>query len=396
MLATSKSLAIQALQLNSTVKDDFPALLAVTAFQMNRENGGSENDATIYSALSAISNDPVKLRGHSDAVRSVVIANNGTTLFSCGDDSNVFKWNLTKLSDPPVPARIPKEITDDFRSLTLTRNDEWLIAGTNTGKIVAWKGDAIQQAPRILEAHFSIVNELVSDHHTNKFYSCGSDGRLLAWNYDNGNFIKTLLDSVSGNIRCIALSPSGKQIVYATDSDVIKTLFLEDKPSKPVTILTLQSPVLAVSFNNAGNILAIGCQNGSINTLSPVGTGGKLQTVLGRHVSGVTGLAFNPKDNELASSGFDWSVKISAFPLTEEKPETIESHDLWIYGIRFMPDNKHLVSFSADKTITFVSTQNYDMAQKLKQTLKRNMTGEEWRRMVGDDIPYQKTFENLP
>jgi WD40 repeat protein len=124
--------------------------------------------------------------------------------------------------------------------------------------------------------------------------------------------------------------------------------------------------------------------------------GGKLQTIPGRHVSGVTGIVFNPKDNELATSGFDWLVKISVFPLTEEKPETIESHDLWIYGIRFMPDNKHLVSFSADKTISVVSTQNDDMAQKLKQTLKRNMTREEWKRMVGDDIPYQKTFENLP
>ena len=395
LLATSKSLAIQALQLSSTVKDDFPALLAVTAFQMNRDNGGNLNDPTIYSALSAISSDPVKLRGHRDAVRSAVLTNDGKTLFSCGDDNRILQWSMTNLAQSPVTVPVPKETTDALRSLTLTGDDEWLVAGAKNGKILIWKRDAIQQAPRISEGHLSIVNKLVSDPNQNKFYSCGSDGRLLAWTYADGIFEKTLLDSVAENIRCMAVNPLGTNIVYGTEGGEVKSLQLRDQHAKPVSIAKPGSPVLSVAFNHTGLVLAIGAQNGSIQLYTGGLAGARAQTFLGRHASGITGLAFSPDDKELASSGFDWSVKLSGYPLTEERPVTIDSHELWAYGILFTPENKQLVSFSADKTLMVVSTQNADMAQKLKLTLKRNMTRDEWNKMVGEDVPYQKTLENL-
>lgn len=396
LLATSKSLAIQALQLSSTVEDDFPALLAVTAFQMNRDNGGNVNDPTIYSALSAISTDPVKLRGHKDAVRSAVLTGDGATLFSCGDDNSIFQWNMADMTKPPLPVFVPKETADAFRSLILTRNDEWLIAGSKSGKILVWSLNNIRQAPQLLEGHSSIVNALVQDPGQNKFYSCGSDGRLLAWSYDHDRVEKALLDSVSGTIRCLAVNPQGTQLVYGTEGGDVNLFHLQGPTAKPFKIARLNNPVLSVAFNHTGEILAIGSQNGTIHTLSPAASDGRLQTYLGRHVSGVTGLAFNANGKELASSGFDWSVKLSGFPLTEERPVTVESHELWVYGVCFTPDNKSLVSFSADKTLTVVSTQNEDMAKKIKMTVKRNLTRDEWNKMVGEDVPYLKTFENLP
>ena len=391
LLATSKSLAIQALQLSATVKDDFPALLAVTAFQMNRDNGGNRNDPTIYSALSAISGDAVKLRGHGDAVRSAVLTRDGKTLFSCGDDNKVLQWNMGELTKPPEPVFVPVEAAGAFRALTLTKDDEWLIAANKNGKILVWKRNATGQAPLILDAHASVINGLTADPRKDQFYSCGSDGRLLQWNYNNGSFEKSLLDSVSANIHCLAVNPQGTQLVYGTQGGEIRSVQLQQH-DRPVTIRKFNDPVLSVAFNHTGQTLAAGSQNGSIHMLS----GSSLQTLMGRHASGVTGLAFNSNDQELASSGFDWSVKLSAYPLTEERPVTIENHDLWVYGVRFTPGNKQLVSFSADKTLTVVSTQNNDIAEKLRSAVKRNLTRDEWNKMVGEDVPYQKTFENLP
>ncbi len=396
LLATSRSLAIQALQLNSAVRDDFPPLLAITAFQLNNENGGNINDPAIYSALSAISGDPVKLRGHTDAVRSAVITTNGKQIFSCGDDNRILEWNLSDLAAPPVRGIVPKEIPDAFRALILTSHDGWLIAGTNTGKILAWKGGDIQKPPSVYDAHSSVINELTAGVQPDHFFSCGSDGRLIDWKFEKGKFIKTVLDSVTGTIRCIAVHPSGKQVVYATLAGEIRTIQPENNQGKPFTLLNLKIPVLCMTFNHAGNTLAIGCQNGSIQTLTPVSVSGVVKALQGRHVSGITSLAFNSSDTELASSGFDWTVKISAFPLTDEKPVTIDNHELWVYGVRFTPDNRFAVSFSADKTLMVVSTQSNAMAMKIKQNLKRNMTIEEWKRMIGEDVPYQKTIEIQP
>lgn len=396
LLATSKSLAIQALQLSSTVKDDYPALLAVTAFQLNRDNGGNVNDPGIYSALSVVSNDPVKLRGHQDAVRSAVLTGDGATLFSCGDDNTILQWDMTDLAKPAAAIPVSGETAGGFRSLALTRNDEWLVAGSKSGKILVWNRNNIRQEPRILEGHASIVNELVQDPVRNRFYSCGSDGRLLAWSFDRDRVEKTLLDSVSENIRCLTVNPQGTQLVFGTGAGDICSVQLEGPYVRALKIASISSPVLSVTFNHTGGILAVGSQNGAIHTLSPAALNGNLQTHLGKHVSGVTGLAFSPNDQELASSGFDWSVRLSRYPLTEERPVTIESHEFWVYGVRFTPDNKSLVSFSADKTLTVVSTQNDDMAKKIRMTLKRNMTRDEWNKMVGEDVPYQKTVENLP
>jgi WD40 repeat protein len=110
----------------------------------------------------------------------------------------------------------------------------------------------------------------------------------------------------------------------------------------------------------------------------------------------VTGISFSETDREIASSSFDNSIKIAAFPVSEGKPISIDSHELWVYDILYTPDNKHLISCSADKTIRIFSTQNQDMAQKLKNNLKRNLTVAEWKKMVGEDIPYQKTRTDLP
>ncbi len=396
LLATSKSLAIQALQLSSTLKDDYPALLAVTALQLNRNHGGNVNDPAIYSALSAISNDPVKLRGHHDAVRSATLTGDGATLFSCGDDNHIFQWDMKDLAKPAVAIPVPKEPADAFRSLVLTRDDEWLVAGSKSGKILVWSRNHILQAPRVFEGHSSIVNGLVRDPGQNKFYSCGSDGCLLAWSYGHERFEKAVLDSVSGNLRCLAVNPQGTQLVYGTEGGDVNLIQLKEPTVKPLKIAKINDPVLSVAFNHTGEILAIGTQNGAIHTLSPVASNGKRQIYMGRHVSGVTGLAFNSDSKELASSGFDWSVQLSGFPLTEERPVTIESHELWVYGVLFTPGNKSLVSFSADKTLTVVSTQNEDMAKKIKMTLKRNLTRDEWNKMVGEDVPYQKIVENLP
>ncbi|MEI6455876.1 MAG: High-affnity carbon uptake protein Hat/HatR, partial [bacterium] len=71
LLSIARSMAIQASQIFTTVKDDLPGLLAVQAYIFNRDNGGVPNNPDIYAALSTIVNDQVILRGHEDAVRGI-------------------------------------------------------------------------------------------------------------------------------------------------------------------------------------------------------------------------------------------------------------------------------------------------------------------------------------
>ncbi|MCX6278040.1 MAG: hypothetical protein NT004_08075 [Bacteroidetes bacterium] len=396
LLAISRSMAIQAGQLFNTVKDDLPALLAVTAFELNAANGGIDTDPAIYYSLSAISKDETVMRGHEDAVRAIAITKNGKSLFSCSDDGKALMWDLDNPLLAPVRIELMKHENEPLRAIGISHDEQWVICGTVSGKLLLWNRNTGKPLPSALTGHSSIINGIAIHPSLEQFASCGSDGLLFLWRYNNGTFTKQLLDSNAVTIHCLAFSPDGKNIAYGTISGIVKIIGINGYISSPAIRFTFNSPVLSLAYANNGKALAAGCSDGSIQICNPAMPGSAPHEIIGRHVSGVTGLTFKAMDDELASCSFDWSIKIAGFPSLEVKPISIDKNDLWVYDIIYTPDNKHIISSSADKTIRIFSTENGDMAEKLKMTLKRNMTIEEWHKLVGEDIPYQKTRSDLP
>ncbi|MEI6173805.1 MAG: hypothetical protein WCR01_08630 [Bacteroidota bacterium] len=396
LLAVSRSMAIQASQLFNTVKDDLPGLLAVSSYQINKENGGLQNDPGIYTALSTISNDQKILRGHEDGVRSMVLSKDGKTLFSCGDDAKLLMWKLDNIDLPPIRLELPKQGQDALRTVGLTFDEHWLIAGSATGNLIIWKRSSLKEQPQIIRAHSSVVNELAMHPAKNIFASAGSDGKLLLWNYNNSLFTKSLIDSVAGKITCASFSPDGTWLAYGTGGGAVKTIAINGQPSLPFTLLNNGNAILSITFSKDGKSLAAGLSNGTIKVWNMVDQAAKPLEILGRHASGVTALTFSQDGGELASSSYDRTMTLAGFPTLEAKPISIENHDLWVYDIVFSPDDKQLISCSADKTIRIVSTENSMMAENLKKELKRNMTLEEWQKIVGGDIPYKKIRPDLP
>ena len=106
-------------------------------------------------------------------------------------------------------------------------------------------------------------------------------------------------------------------------------------------------------------------------------------------------MAFSNDGNELASSSYDRTIKIGSWKSAGMKPVAIEKHDLWVYDILYTPDDKQLISCSADKTIRIFTTECSIMNNRLAKLLKRNMTVEEWDKYIGTDISYQKTRPDL-
>ncbi len=395
LLAISRSMAIQASQLHLTLKDDLPGLLAAEAYQINKDNGGLPNDPVIYNALATISNDQIILRGHDDGVRSIVLGKDGRILFSCGDDDKLLLWNLENPQLPPVQIVMPKQGHGTLRTIGLTYDNRWLIAGTTTGDLIIWKPGALKSSQQVVHGHTSIINELAMHPAKNIFASAGSDGKLLLWRYENELFTKTIADSTIGKMSCAAFSPDGQWLAYGTGSGTIKAISLTKK-SPPFLLTPSGSAVLSITFGNDGTTLAVGLSNGIIKVFDLNQPGANPQEIIGRHTSGVTALAFSRDGGELASSSYDRTLKLAEFPSREVKPISIENHELWVYDILFAHDDKQLISCSADKTIRILSTENAALADKLKKQLTRNMTMEEWKKMVGGDIPFQKTRADLP
>lgn len=396
LLAVARTMAIQAFQLNTTQTDDISALLAVEAYQINLENGGLPNDPVIYEALSAISKDQTILRGHQDGVRSIVLDPDKNTLFSCGDDGKVMIWNINQPSNPPVILNLPKKVIGTTRTLGITCDGKWLIAGTTGGDVVIWDRNAFSSTPKIIHAHTSVVDGMCMHPSKNRFLTAGSDGRLLQWSYEGKLFSNTLLDSINDKINSVVYSPKGGWLVYGTNKGMVKKI--EPSGVLPIrsTIENSGISVLSVAISPDGNFIAAGLINGTIRAWKTSEPYAAPLNIAGRHLSGITALAFTNNGQKIASSGYDHSVKLARFPQLVTTPISIDDHEQWVYDLIFTPDDKYLISCSADKTIRIFSTENEKMADKIQKGLKRNMTPEEWKKMVGDDIPYEKTRPDLP
>ncbi|MCK9421737.1 MAG: hypothetical protein M0Q38_04005 [Bacteroidales bacterium] len=396
LLSVARSISIQANQIFTTRKDNLPALLALQAFRFNEENGGLINDPDIYSALSNISSDQSILRGHADAVRSIALFPDGKTLVSCSDDGNIMRWNINNPNAEPSLLKMPKTIRENFRCVLITSDSRFIIAGTLSGKIYVWKTSESEALPVVIPAHSSGINSLALNPINNSFASGSSNGTILLWKYDGQVYKNMLLDSVAGKITSLALSQDGKFLFYGNSDGTINCYDLLLQSRKPFPVLMSGDPILSLALSADGKFLAGGFSNGSIRIWDTGNLKAPPIELIGRHSSGITALSFSPDGNDLASSGYDWSLKISNLKLREGKPISIEKHDLWVYDIIYIPDNNHLISCSADKTIRIFSTKCSNMAEKLQKELKRNLTVEEWNKYVGADIPYQKSRSDLP
>lgn len=396
LLAIARSLAIQAAQLAGTIKDDLPGLLALEAYRINLSNDGQPDDPNIYNALSAIAGEQVILRGHEDGVRAIVRDDQGDILYSCGDDNKLLVWKRSGTGHIMQQLTVPNQMRGTLRCLGLTPGTPRLVAGTTAGEVIVWDLSSPQHPPLILTGHQSVINALAMHPDGEHFVSAGADGKLLTWKADGEQFIKKNSDSVSGKISCAAFTRNGVMLAYGTGGGLVRTVKWNPGPGEITTLIPAGNSIFSMAFSPDDKSLVLGLSNGSLLMLNPFDPSEKPTEILGRHISAVTALTFSHSGNQLASSSYDRTIKLSGFPPRESRPISIENHDLWIYSLLFSADDKQLISGSADKTIRIVPTENEILAEKIRKGLKRNMTPGEWEKMVGSDIPYHKTRPDLP
>ena len=408
LLAVARSLAIQAAQIDATLKqDDLPDLLALEAFQLNKENGGIENEPDIYSALSQISDDPVIVRAHGDAVRAISLFPDQKTLVSAGEDGKILLWKTGDMKTPPTSAGLPKSVKNSFRSVAVTPDGKLILAGTFEGKLYVWEADKPGDMPRIMPAHSSVLNSITVSPSGQWFVTGGADGQMFLWTMAQQQFNKTRIDSVPAKINSVALNPKGETLVYACSNGelrscrihaVVQTGHLNPliQASAATVIFRAADPLISIVFSPDGKSLAAGDSKGTIRIWKTPGMSESPELLIGRHSTGITCLAYSPDGKVLASCGYDGMVKFGSTDASNGKFVTAGRHELWAYGLAYIVHGTKLVSCSADKTIRLFSCSCEQMATALRKKLKRNLTPDEWTKYAGSDIPYQKTIPELP
>lgn len=387
LLELGQSIALQTLRIDREKDPELVSLLAYTAYRFNIQYNGNPNDPDIYRALSyaSYSREDQVYSGHQEAVRALSFSPYGKYFASGSDDGKVLIWETNNKAKPIKSYTVRTDGYPNIRSLEFTK--EHIIASTAGGKIIAWDRRDINKPYEILYEEKSPVKCIAVSPADGTLVAGNDRGEVLIWK--NGDLLSmhTIVAEVDDKIFDISFSPSNNLVGIATEFNGVLVFNYEGQD-----LISFRSPdkkLYSLAFSSDGKYLAAGSSEGTI-LVWDVKNPQMRPEILNAHESGINALVFSPDNRTLASAGADGLVSLWNIDNLSAEPRKLAGHEAWVWDISFSPDGNYLISGGSDDHVRIWETRPERMADKLCSKFKRDLSYEEWKTYVGNDVEYKK------
>ena len=387
MVAVGKSMSLKSLQLSD--QKDLQSLLAYQGYNFNRKNGGSPNDADIYSGLYNLakqygSENYKTFTGHDGEIKSIAFIPGKREFFTSGTDGKVLKWDLNVKNQNMQVVYSGNEI---INVLAVSPDEGWLACGgKNSGiNMIPLKGNEMGYE---LRGHTGEIRSLIFSFDGRFLYSASLDGKVLKW--DLSTKASTDISTNMMKITSIDLSPDNKYIAGVSDDGEV-LLWNPETSSDNFRIESAGKTIKTVKFKPDENILAVGYTDGCFEIWDT--SARKRISETKAHSSEVRDIRFNSKLSQIATAANDGTLKLWNSEDLTSLPISFNDNDGFVVAIEFSPDGQVIVSGTTGRITNLVarSTQADQLAADMCSVVTRNFTMEEWVAYVGKDIEYEKT-----
>lgn len=373
------------------------------------------------------------LSGHHDGVFGVAFSPDGLQLVSTGEDKRVIVWNLaqTQLLD-----RIDRS-AQPLTRVAFSPNGLQLASASATGQIALWAADGT--APSVvLDAGGpdQDVSSLVFSPDGQRLAAAGKDGKVVLWDVAGRRQVRSL--RLPGGFGTgVAFAAADQRLAVSSSSGKVYLWNLEAPPTQPpVTLAGHDDWATSVAFSADGQRLASGSLDYDVILWDLPRQ--QVQAKLSGHIFGVNSVAFSPDGRRLASAADDDRSVLLWDVTTGQRVTTIGPHDLGVTQVAYSPDGQRLASAVKNKTVVLwdaasgrrqvvlsgpagkitglaFSPDGRRLAASHAQGLAvwrlpdtaslsalacrvvhRNLSCEEWRAYIGNDLPYRITCPGLP
>ncbi len=430
--AVSQSMAVKAKDILSEDRDqaELRAIVAKQAYdfyQQYKEEGKDYNGdiyAGIYSALqglyevyyneergiedrsvgdSALNQfikplDPLS-QDKTNAVKSVVYANDGKHIYSANSNGEVVLWDVYNRTYTPVFKN-----EDVARVVNISPDERYLALGTDESHILLFNVKSLEQDPVEIRGHEGgTVFDLVFLPNNQGFISVGKDQRILQSDYVNSKEI------AKSNVRIdeIIISPDASKLVGGGHDGHVYIWDLNNLEAGPSRLVDTNeeasdtAPIKSVKFSPNGRYLAYGNETGKV-IIWDVEKDEQVQPELTGFRAPVTDIEFSPNNRLLVVTSTNKQVRVWDMQNLYDLPIVLRDYSGqtagtgWVYDADFSPDGKYFVTAAGDGAIRKYPTNIAEFADQICYnitTREGNMSENEWRQYVGEGIEYQLTCE---
>jgi WD40 repeat protein/tRNA A-37 threonylcarbamoyl transferase component Bud32/type II secretory pathway pseudopilin PulG len=292
---------------------------------------------------------PVVLQGQQGAVTALAFTPDGRHITSVGVDRSVREWDLRNPANAPVLVLGPQ---GDVRSGSVAFSSSGLrLATAARDNVVRFWANLHDAQPVVLKGQQSAVATFVFSHDGMRLASAGIDNKVRLW-----------------DLR---------------------------KPALEATVLEWQQgAVLSIAFSHDGTLLATGGGDRSVRVWD-LQRPDQRPTALQGSESVINSVAFSPDGLRLAAGGVDRTVRMWDLRSPEAPPVRFEGHESDILSVVFSPDGLRLAAGGLDGSVRAWHLWSA-AADYLCTRVWRNLSTDEWRFYIGEDIPYEQTCPAIP
>ena len=362
LLAEAKNIAAKSAALISNPdKDTLSLQLAMFAYGINKKLGGPSQIKLIYDALKSQLDKYQLKKFHLRRdvtyepslydIRTLAILDSGR-FATAGDRGVIRMWDIGDSLNEVKPVLVSPRCSEVFTNLLYLPAANFLIAGCLSGNLLIWNRSTPQHPP---EAIYSAGGKclflgLLGRAGNEYGFAAVYKNTALILKFDITTKKRTgekklggLPDTITaatcfeqnGNVYLLF---GARREVYRVKTDIAGNF------EAPEKILFFPEKITSMTAGSGGRLLALGGENGALNTYALSGTGYQLLEQIRGHVSEVSSVCFSTNDSLLVSASFDWSLRLSSVYDLKNEDIVLREKRAWIRQAALSGANGQVIS----------------------------------------------------
>ena len=252
-------------------------------------------------------------------------------------------------------------------AVSFNPSGEWLALGCSTlGQLLVWEW---QSETYVLkqQGHFFDTNCIAYSPDGTFIATGGDDSKVKLWSTTSG-FCFVTFDDHSGPISAITIVPNGKSVVTASLDGTVRAFDLVRY--RNFRTMSTPSPVqlMCLAVDSSGEVACAGALEPFEVYVWAVQTGRLLEVLTG-HTGPISGLAFNPASQTLASTSWDKSVRMWDVYASGKAAHIAEEpmhHESDILALAYRPDGRELCTSTLSGKLMFWDLNTGNLVQTIE------------------------------